>query len=107
MRSRKPQDSTVQPGVLALGKKKRTTFFLPWKSFKLRVVASFLSGRTLAIWVAGREMSGAGLPVRAVGPSAFFSCRASALVARTRAAPPRTRVCNQRVAPGYTEGLLY
>src|SRR5947209_14506361 len=35
MASRKPHASMVHPGVMALGKKKRTTFFRPRKSARL------------------------------------------------------------------------
>jgi len=64
MRSRKPQLSSVQPGVMALGKKKSTTFFRPLKSASDRVGVPFFSGRTLSIWVAGKLIAGAGWPSR-------------------------------------------
>src|SRR5690242_3295590 len=89
--SRKPQDSMVQPRVRALGKKNKTTFFLPLKSAGLRV-SSLASGRTFLTWVAFRRTSGTG------SPSFGAACAPAGTAAPTRAQAARTRKrCGRRM----------
>src|SRR5687767_7162210 len=82
--------------------KNSTIFFLPRKSLRLSVLASFLSGRTFSIWVAGSSTSGAGFPSCTVSSAAGADVESSP-TSRPSATPPIT-FASPRIVASSSQG---